>query len=202
MTIWKREDQRAVRYALLAVGIVALAVAGYGGYVLDPRFDSPPGAGAGLLVLAVATGVVSFFSPCSFPLLVNLLGRSEDAGNASESTGGIRQALRVGAALALGAGLSLVLLGAGIAAGSARLFENVTFASMEARATRVLIGLVLVVLGLVQVDAVRARALHSPFHKVAGASNRLFGAQARLERHRPTAGHALFGFIYLLAGFG
>jgi hypothetical protein len=73
---------------------------------------------------------------------------------------------------------------------------------MEGRATRVLIGLVLVVLGMVQADIVRARALHLPFHKVSRASNRLCGAQAQLQLHRPTAGRALFGFIYLLVGFG
>lgn len=202
MRRWEREDQRAVRYALLAVGIVTLAVAGYGGYVLYPRFNSPPGTGAGLLVLAVAAGVVSFFSPCSFPLLVDLLGRSAEPRNANESTGGIRQALRFGAALSMGAGVFLLLMGAGIAAGSARLFEDISSAGMEGSAARVVIGLVLVVLGLVQVDVVRARALRSPFHKVARTSNRLFGVQAQLQRHRPTVGRALFGFIYLLAGFG
>src|ERR671911_3017045 len=63
------------RYWLLAAGLVLAGLAGYLGYVAFPRFDLAAGVGAGLLVLAAAAGVASFFSPCSFPLLVTLLPR-------------------------------------------------------------------------------------------------------------------------------
>ncbi len=63
------------RYALLVVGVAVLAIAGYTGYELYPRFDLPAAEGAGLLVLATGAGIASFFAPCSFPLLVTLLSR-------------------------------------------------------------------------------------------------------------------------------
>lgn len=63
------------RYAVLVLTIALLALAGYIGYILYPRFDLPGVSGAGLLVLAAAAGLGSFFSPCSFPLLVTLLSR-------------------------------------------------------------------------------------------------------------------------------
>jgi cytochrome c biogenesis protein CcdA len=47
-----------------------VALTGYAGYELYPRFDLPALEGASLLVLAAGAGVASFFAPCSFPLLV------------------------------------------------------------------------------------------------------------------------------------
>jgi hypothetical protein len=63
-------------YLLLTFAVGLVALAGYGGSVLYPRFDLPAVAGAALLGLAAAAGLGSFFSPCSFPLLVALLGRA------------------------------------------------------------------------------------------------------------------------------
>ena len=62
---------------------------------------------------------------------------------------------------------------------------------------RAIIGVLLVVLGLVQVGL-----LPTPFHAVEGAARPLLRQQARLRRDRPVAGYGLFGFGYLLAGFG
>ena len=62
-------------YALLALAVVGLALIGFIGFVVFPSLGVSSGAGAGLLVLAAAAGVASFFSPCSFPLLVGMLGR-------------------------------------------------------------------------------------------------------------------------------
>lgn len=84
---------RGLWYALLTAGVVVLAVAGYAGYVLYPRFDLPAVTGLGLFVLAAAAGIGSFFYPCSFPLLVGLLGRETKAGE-EESTPSLRKALR------------------------------------------------------------------------------------------------------------
>ncbi|MDT8305317.1 MAG: hypothetical protein RRC07_05225, partial [Anaerolineae bacterium] len=68
---------KAERYLFLGlvIAVLLLALAGYAGYVLYPRFALPAASGAGLLLLAAAAGLASFFSPCSFPLLATLLAR-------------------------------------------------------------------------------------------------------------------------------
>lgn len=181
----------ASRYGLLALATTALAVAGYGGYVLYPRFDLPAGAGAGLLLLAAAAGVASFFSPCSFPLLVSILARPPGG------RGGIGRAAGFAAALSAGAAVFLLLFGALIGLVGGALFQEVTFTSAAGRTIRIVVGLFLVLLGLVQLRVVRVslRQLEPALHG-------LLRRQAGLRRRRPTAGFALFGFGYLLAGFG
>lgn len=51
------EPRRGLWYALLALGLALLAVAGYIGYELYPRFDLPAAQGAGLLFLAAGAGI-------------------------------------------------------------------------------------------------------------------------------------------------
>lgn len=182
------------RYAVLTVIVGLLALAGYIGYVLYPRFDLPAVSGAGLLVLAAAAGVGSFFSPCSFPLLVTLLSREVQPEERGQK---LPRAMRFGAALALGASVFLLLLGAAIALLGGALFEQVTFTSTAGRLIRGLIGLLLVTLGLVQLGV-----LSLPFHHVARIVRPMQQRQAELRRERPTLGFALFGFGYILAGFG
>jgi cytochrome c biogenesis protein CcdA len=181
-------------YLLLALAVGLVSLAGYGGYVLYPRFDLPAVEGAALFGLAAAAGLGSFFSPCSFPLLVALLGRapSRDGGR-----GGARP-LRFAAALAAGAATFMLVLGAAFAGLGAGLFADVTFASPQGIALRATVGVLLVVLGLIQSGIVLGRI---------GAADRLFREplarrQARLRRDRPVLGHGLFGFGYVLAGFG
>ena len=186
-------DGRALGYALLALVIVALAVAGYGGFVLYVRLDLPSFAGAGLFVLAAAAGTASFFSPCSFPLLVTLLAREAGA----DKPGSTSRALRYAAALSLGASAFLLLAGAAIGAGGAPIFRQITFTSDAGRLIRLAVGSFLILLGLIQMEA-----LPVSFQAVADAARGLLRAQARLRQKRPTVGFAVFGFGYLLAGFG
>lgn len=188
-------DDGSVWYALLVLGIVVLAVAGYTGYVLYPRFDLPAVTGASLFVLAAAAGIGSFFSPCSFPLLVTLLAR--EVGTESEERSAFPRALRFAAALAVGASLFLILAGAVIAAGGGPLFEQVTFTSAAGRTIRIVIAVLLILLGLIQTNVIPIS-----FELVAELVRPLQRAQARLRRDNPTAGFALFGFGYILAGFG
>lgn len=184
-------------YALLILGVVALAVAGYTGYVLYPRFELPAVTGASLFLLAAAAGIGSFFSPCSFPLLVTLLARETGAEREGGNRRVLLRALRFALALALGAAAFLLLAGAAIAAGGAPLFEEVTFTSTAGRTIRIVIGALLILLGLIQTNV-----LPVSFGAVAGLVRPLQHAQARLRRENPTAGFALFGFGYILAGFG
>jgi cytochrome c-type biogenesis protein len=190
-------EGRGSVYALLAAVTGAVALAGFAGYVLYPRFDMPSVAGAGLLVLAAGAGVASFFSPCSFPLLVSMLARP--TAQAAERTGRrpIGPALVFAAGLSAGAASFLALAGGAVALGGGALFESVTFTSSGGRVIRALVGSSLIVLGLVQlgVVAVNLRRFEPRLH---GFLRR----QARLRRRRPLAGFTLFGFVYLLAGFG
>jgi cytochrome c-type biogenesis protein len=183
-----------IRYGLLAVALVAVGVAGYLGYVWYPRFDLPAVEGAALLGLAAAAGIASFFSPCSFPLLLGLLGR-QAAARAGDARGA-RPAM-FGGALALGAGLFMLLLGAAIGVGGQALFADVTFASPPGIILRGTVGVLLILLGLVQIGV-----LPSPMHAVERMAAPLTRRQASLRRQQPVAGFALFGFGYVLAGFG
>lgn len=187
----------AARYAGLAVATVTAALIGYVGYVFYPRLDLPAGTGAGLFALSVGAGIASFFSPCSFPLLVSILARSPAAAGGRAERERIAAATRFAAALALGASAFLVLLGAGIAAGGAALFSDVTFTSTAGRAIRISVGTFLIVLGLIQLNR-----LPISFRRFEPAMHGFLRRQAQLRRRRPLGGFALFGFGYLLAGFG
>ncbi|MGH9166668.1 MAG: cytochrome c biogenesis protein CcdA [Acidimicrobiia bacterium] len=182
-------------YVLLAVGVVALSVAGYTGYVLYPRFGLPRAAGIGLQVLATAAGVAAFFSPCSFPLLVTLLAR--ETGEGEERQVRLGRALLFASSLSIGAVAFVLGMGSLFALGGARLAASVTFTSPAGRTIRLVVGAFLVLLGLVQ-----AGLLPLSFHGVERLVSRLRRPQVRLRRRRPVVGFALFGFGYLLAGFG
>ncbi len=182
-------------YIFLAAIVGVLALAGYTGYVLYPRFDLPAASGIGLLVLAAGAGIASFFSPCSFPLLVTLLAR-ESGGRTGEPRTPLPRALSFATALALGASVFLLLTGTAIALGAAALFEGVTFTSTAGRVIRLVVGTLLILLGLIQVGLL---PVSFSAHAVA---NPLMRRQARLRREQPTLGVGLFGFGYILAGFG
>jgi copper chaperone CopZ/cytochrome c biogenesis protein CcdA len=182
------------RFLLLAVAVVLIAVAGYIGYVLYPRFDLPAVQGAGLLGLAAAAGLASFFSPCSFPLLVGLLSRQAVAQGRS---GRKARPVVFGGALAAGAATFMLLAGLIIAAGGEALFAGVTFTSTAGVTIRAVVGAALVLLGLMQTGIVPL-SLQRVSSLGAGISRR----QARLRRQHPVAGFGLFGFGYVLAGFG
>ena len=194
------EHQRAqrtspARYGLLVIGVAVVGMAGYVGYVVYPRFDLPAAEGAGLLVLAAAAGIASFFAPCSFPLLVTLLSRP--AGGTHRRPASAKP-LVYGIALAVGAAAFLLVSGVVIALGGRALFEGVTFTSTTGRALRIVVGALLVVLGLIQAG----RLPGTSFRSVEGLTKELNRAQARLRRRHPVAGYTAFGFFYLLAGFG
>lgn len=186
---------RAPLYWAFVLFVAALAVAGYAGYVLYPRFDLPAAAGIGLLALSVAAGVASFFSPCSFPLLVTLLSRQTDAEEGSPRRS---KPLTFAAALALGAAAFLLILGLAVALGGGAIFKDVTFASTAGRVIRIAVGGLLILLGLVQLDVIPFASLYA----VSKLGRSLSSLQARQRRRRPVLGFAIFGFGYPLAGFG
>ncbi len=184
-------------YALLALIVLLVAVTGWLGFLVYPRLGVPAGSGAALFALAAAAGTAAFFSPCSFPLLATILSREVGEG-AAGGDGRLARALRFALALSIGAAAFLVLLGLAVAAGSGALVGGVTFGSAAGRTFRAVVGAALVLLGLVQIGVVHVEA----FHAVDVLARPLQRKQAELRRSAPMAGFALFGFGYVLAGFG
>ncbi|MGH9159482.1 MAG: cation transporter [Vicinamibacteraceae bacterium] len=186
------------RYALLVLVAAVLALAGYVGYELYPRFNLPAAEGIGLLLLAAGAGIASFFSPCAFPLLVTLLARETGVnGRSAWAPSRVGPGLAFATALSVGAALFLAFVGMGIALGGGVLFAGVTFTSPAGRAIRIGTGIVLIALGLVQLGV-----LPNPLHAVEVLARPLQRAQARYRRRRRVLGFGVFGFGYLLAGFG
>lgn len=181
------------RYALLALLVAALGVAGYTGYLLYPRFDLPPADGATLLLLAVAAGIASFFSPCAFGLLATLLGRQADRGRAA----GRGESLRFALGMSVGASSFMLALGGVIALGGAGLAAGITFTSVAGRSLRLAVGIFLLIAGLVQL-----KLLPRPLLRVRAWSLPLARLSASERRERPLWGYVLFGFGYLVAGLG
>lgn len=186
----------ALWYALLALVVVLIAVTGWLGYLVYPRLGLPAVQGAALLALAAGAGIASFFSPCSFPLLATILSR--DLNERGVGRDRVASALRSAAALSVGAAAFLVLVGLGIAAGAGAFFQSVGFGSAPARAIRFVVGALLIGLGLIQSGVIPIDA----FHAIAVVARPLQRGQAKLRRANAAAGYVLFGFGYLLAGFG
>lgn len=196
MTDEKTQQPQTGWYLLFVLGIVVLALAGYSGYILYPRFNLPAVSGSGLLVLAAMASIASFFSPCSFPLLAGLLAR-ETSAEKKEVGPPLQRAVRFATALSVGASLFLLLVGAGIALGGGFLFKEVTFTSTPGRILRLGVGAFLIILGLIQLGVIPFS-----FGGAKQAAYPILQAQARLRKERPTLGFAILGFGYLLAGFG
>ena len=154
--------------------------------------------------LAAGAGVASFFSPCAFPLRVTLLAREvgTDGNAADDHDGGgggsaPARGVQFATALAAGAAVFLVIVGVGIGVGGGALFSQVTFTSTAGIVLRIIMGVLLVLLGLIQLGVIPV-----PLHAVQAVSRPLLQQQAETRRSAPLAGGALFGFGYLLAGFG
>lgn len=181
------------------VGLVAAAIAALGvlGFVIFGSISDSQGGGAGLLVLAAGAGVASFFSPCSFPLLVTMLARPVAA--EAEASGGraYRKALTFASAMSVGATAFLLVFGAIIALGGDALFGGLSFTGVSGRILRGALGALLIALGLIQLNR-----LPISFRRFEPAMHGYLGHQAKLRRRHPFRGFTLFGFGYLAAGFG
>ncbi|RMG99913.1 MAG: hypothetical protein D6706_04795 [Chloroflexi bacterium] len=178
-----------IGYGLLISLVLLLALIGYTVFRLYPGLVAPK-TETGLFLLAVAAGAASLFSPCSFPLLVTLLAREAE-------TAGFRRLLRFTAAFALGAAFFLVLTGAILGLGASPLVKQVNFTSPAGRILRGLVGLFLVGAGVWQVNG---RSLN--FIWLNQLLTPLWNTQTNLRRQRTTLSAGLYGFGYILAGFG
>ncbi len=195
-TVTGETRRTTIAYAFVVVALILASLAGYAGYVLYPRFDLPAVTVTGLFVLAAGAGIASFFSPCSFPLLISLFGRSP-----SQERRGVRpnwrQTLPFAVGLSAGATAFLLLVGGIIAVAGAQVFEDVVFASTEGIILRSVVGGLLILFGLMQFGVIRIQI--PPVQELADplvGSVRKRGASAGIGRI------SLFGFGYLVAGFG
>jgi cytochrome c biogenesis protein CcdA len=194
------KEYQPLWFWILSLGVVILATAGYLGYVLYPRFGLPAVEGASLLLLAAGAGIASFFSPCSFPLLVTLLARQPGIARgkgSSKDKAPSGNPFSFAAALSIGTSLFLILGGLVISLGGEALFAGVVFDSPAGRIIRTVVGAALIFLGFMQLGV-----LPFSLHAVEHFSRPLMRTQARYKRERPFFGFVLFGFGYLLAGFG
>lgn len=176
-----------VKFLAVALGVLVVGFAGYSGFTTFAR--SSREIGAGVVVLGAVTGFAAFFSPCSFPLLLTFLAK-----RASESkTAATLSALRVGA----GAALLLAVFAAVIVAGGSAVAGVLEFDSAAGRIFRGLVGTMLMVFGLRQARLISFRI--ELFDRVAGSAAQALDPS---KISSPARRDFLYGFGYLLAGFG
>ncbi len=187
-----KQSRLRTRMALLVIITLVVGFAGYVGFRLFRSFDVGGATGVGLVVVAATVGIAAFFSPCSFPLLLTTLARRATTSPEHRARDTLRFATgaSVGAvAFIVGFGLLLSLGGGAIA----RLFS---FDSAQGRILRVVVGIVLIVMGLVQLPVVD---LHfSAMTRIAEPIDR---RRAAIGDETRFSSHVLYGFGYLAAGF-
>ena len=191
----------SVHYTLLAVAIIGLALVGYVGFVVYPNLDLSAGVGVGLLLLAAAAGVASFFSPCSFPLLVGMLGRPfAERADGEDRRQPTRDSLTFATALSLGVVAFLALLGTAIAFAGDAVIKDVTFTSTAGRILRISVGALMIFVALIQLGHLNiSPRRYEPAMKSFLRHQR---EEGRVRKQRPFLRFTMFGFGYLAAGFG
>lgn len=194
----KTEQKKVFPYLIFVSFIILLSIAAYSGYVFYPRFDLPAATGSGLLVLAAGAGVASFFAPCSFPLLVTLLSREVGVEDEEKKKKTRPKTSSFALALSAGATSFLILAGVILAFGGQQLFSGFTFTSPQAMTTRVIVGIVLILLGLVQSGILSRKG----FDWIGDYAKPLIRTQAKLRKEHPIRAFFIYGFGYLIAGFG
>lgn len=187
--------RRVIPYLLLSVGLVLVALAGYRAFVAYRQAPLTSAAGFGLLALAAAAGFASLFSPCSFPLLLTLLLR--EASDTAGETTSRRRLIRFALIFAIGAATFLLLTGTAMAVGVAPFMARISFTSPAGRLLRLVTGLVLIGFGWWQW---RGRSLNASWLNT--LLQPLWRAEARMRRQRSNLRVGLYGFGYILAGFG
>lgn len=175
------------RLLLVALGVLLVGAVGYVGFVSFVQSDRA--AGSGVLMIGALTGFAAFFSPCSFPLLVTFLARRSEESKGSA----MMSALRVG----VGAITMFAVFGLVMTMGGALLGSVVGFDQPAGRVFRLVVAVVLIVFGLKQ-------SLLLSFHttwmtRLASRAGLRFDSSKTSTR---AGGDILYGFGYLVAGFG
>ena len=178
---------------LLVIATLVVALAGYIGFRVFKQFDVGAATGAGLVVVAATVGIAAFFSPCSFPLLLTTLTRQASA--SPEHRG--RAALRFAAGASIGAVAFVIGFGLLLSVGGGVIARQFGFDSAQGRILRVVVGTTLIVMGLVQLGRIRI-----PFSNLSRLTQPIDRRRAELGNERRFTSNILYGFGYLVAGFG
>lgn len=176
-----------MRFTVTAVGLLVAGIAGYVGFVAFVESDRS--TGTAVLALAAATGFAAFFSPCSFPLLLTFLARRADKSTRHALTSALRVVLGAAALLSL---LTIPVVAFGDATATVVAFDR-----PAGRIFRAVIGMALILFGLRQARLLRLRI--RGFDWVATRAASTFDP-SRVST--PARRDFLYGFGYLLAGFG
>jgi cytochrome c biogenesis protein CcdA len=196
----QHSESRLHRYlaALPALVLPAIifGIVGYWGFrsYVAGRFELS--LGVPLVLLSLGAGTASFFSPCSFPLLVTFLARG-GMDRTNEGRGPSRDPTMASAQLALGVLIFFMLLGVLIALGGGAIAAQVTFSSFPGRVLRVLAGISLLAFGLMQLGR-----LPNPLERLSDGSHRLLRRLTRGGASPLPSRTVAYGFLYVLAGFG
>ncbi len=177
---------------LLVIGVV-IALLGYATYALYPRFSLAETTGLSLFILSIAAGFASYFSPCSFSLMIALIGRFSKSNNQIS----VHASLRTAITIAIGSSVFFLISGVILVMGGDVLFRSVTFDSLVGRLIRLITGTILIIFGLMQLGK-----LSNPLTTVTRIASPLMRFQARQRNEKPILGMIVFGFAYPMAGFG
>lgn len=179
----------------MTIAVVTMAaIAGYGGFRLAAGLDLGAEAGAGMVALAAVTGFAVFFSPCSFPLVLGLLAGSDRAAAAGQRR---RDAVATALAMGAGAAVFLLLTGVGVGLVGEGIAQSVGFNTVGGRILRATVAGILVISGLVQLGMVSV-----PLWRVTQLARPIDRRRIGLADRHPHRAHMLYGFGFILAGFG
>ena len=173
---------------------MVVAGAGYGGFRAAGRLDLGAEAGAGLIALAAVTGFAAFFSPCSFPLLLGLLAGSDRAGAGRRTR---REGASTALAMGLGAAVFLLAVGVGVGLVGEGLVQSVGFSTTGGRFLRGLVAAVVIAAGLVQLGFIRL-----PFWRATRLAQPIERQRVAITGRHPRSADVLYGFAFVVAGFG
>ncbi|MCL1593401.1 MAG: hypothetical protein M3132_03500 [Actinomycetia bacterium] len=187
----KRSRLRA-RMLLLFAATITVGLAGYVGFRVFRQFDVGGATGIGLAVVAATVGIAAFFSPCSFPLLLTALTRQITA----EPEHRTKEALKFASGASIGAVTFVAGFGLLLSLGGGAIANLFSVESAQGRVLRVVVGVVLIVMGLVQLRVINMR--FSGMTRLAEPVDR---RRAAIGDETKFSSHVLYGFGYLAAGF-
>lgn len=187
-----KQSRLRARMALLVIATLVVGLAGYMGFRVFRSFDVGGATGIGLVVVAATVGIAAFFSPCSFPLLLTTLTR--------RVTGAPQHRMRKGLRFASGASIGAVTFVAGfgllLSLGGGAIAHLFSLDSPQGRILRIVVGLVLIVMGLVQLGVIDLR-----FSSMTRLAEPVDRKRAEIGDETRFSSHVLYGFGYLAAGF-
>jgi cytochrome c biogenesis protein CcdA len=187
-----KKSRLRARMALLVVVTLVVGLAGYIGFRVFREFDVGGATGIGLVVVAATVGIAAFFSPCSFPLLLTALTRQVTAAPERRT----REALRFASGASIGAVAFVAGFGLLLSLGGGAIARLFSVDSAQGRILRVVVGIVLIVMGLVQL-----RVINLHFSGMARLAEPVDRKRAAIGDETKFMSHVLYGFGYLAAGF-